>query len=932
MKRKFLTLVPITFLLCSCKFKIKWPWSKETKPDPVHQQQVVDTIDDVDTVDDTIHATSVSAEPNASFYLKVGETRDLKMTLSPSPTLTSEKTFTWTCADACVKVEVDSTNSAKAKVTGLKAGDATITATNDFSNILTKDFKVKVIDFNVDNNYLWQYSSTDRAQFGYDYGTAKAGTPSGTAVLAGKEWSYTRSKASSLQTSNGALGFGKNGEPETSVHLETESNRIVEKIVIQAASAHSLGKMTVKVGDTVLINNETLSAISYDEVPTIESDLSSASGNISIDFVTPEYDPSQVDNPDYVAPGAVYLKSILIYYANEDIDHLEIGAHSRHQIDWTEGDVFSTVGLAIDKVTVRGTHLPINCEEEFKTGKLVCIEPNMSEASHELQKVYLKYTIEGYHDSFELSYDIHVRGNDWIPEKIEISGVVIEQHLIAGDDVSYDQLSIKVIYDTETSDYSVYPFEDNGIFTFTYGSGDADPFVAEAVMSNGFNMYVSGTFGKTSPTVISGSYKVNPGILFVQDAVYDKIDFRKAALVDELGLNSSYKEVTYKTSNERLTLHFDSVKKDGRYDNKNIKLPATNKNFQLVVNDKNRCIDNVNIQFADTSSKSNAYRLCESVFGGTIYGEPVVQAEYNKIVARNLTSVTNAVELIPGLASNESSLSTTCTGIVSILVRYNDNAHVDYEISAGETKPLKTAYNEGEVFDPNGLTITLSSEYEETSLDITEYIKWYDGSTYATAKQETLLPTSKSVVGEFNNKTIEIAIDSVTERQLSLTKVKNASEITAEGKYYITCPSNHLVLKASTKNGDLLSGKGCSQEETAFGETLDLNILFEDDYFTFTPLENGKFTIRNHLNADPTKCGYIGLTKGGSGTCSASCPNKEFSIEIDENGIATMMISAEAFDTNDVSKGIVTMYLGGGKEVINLYKDNKLNLAIYKLN
>ena len=148
------------------------------------------------------------------------------------------------------------------------------------------------------------------------------------------------------------------------------------------------------------------------------------------------------------------------------------------------------------------------------------------------------------------------------------------------------------------------------------------------------------------------------------------------------------------------------------------------------------------------------------------------------------------------------------------------------------------------------------------------------------------------------------------------------------GKYYITCPEFSLLLKGSSKNADLLKGDGSAQLETAFSENMTLNISFENDYIYVIPTQNGKFNLKTEL-------GYIGLTKGGSPTCSSSCPNNEFDITIDENGICTIGMTVMAYNTDNTEKGMVSYYLGGSKgtksPLINLYKDNKANIVIYKV-
>ena len=323
MNKKML-LLPIlgSFLLTGCKFslfgKTIYLFEKPKDKEP-------EVIPDVDPEDMHQHATSLSystGSPNAPFYLKVGETRNLGVTLSPSPDLDNEKTCNWKIDNAeSVSYEVDSTDSKKVTVTGVKTGTSKLTVTNDYNRNLTYTFTIKVIDYDEDNDYLWQYTSEDRKGFGYIYQTRPEGVTEGDASLNGINWHFTRSKAVTLQSSMGAVGFGRGGEPETHIHLECDNIRTVENFTIEAASANSLAKMTVKVGDTVFINDATVPADYYDTIGTIYSDkdVTPSNGKIEIDIVTPEYDPAKEADPTYKKPGAFYLKSMFINFADDVI-------------------------------------------------------------------------------------------------------------------------------------------------------------------------------------------------------------------------------------------------------------------------------------------------------------------------------------------------------------------------------------------------------------------------------------------------------------------------------------------------------------------------------------------------------------------------------------------------------------------------------------
>ena len=335
MKKKSLLFFPIlgAFLLSGCDFSLESLMFWKNTNQESNQQQNENKDNNPDEKDPDItpdeihtHATSMSIDPSAPFYLMVGEKRSISVTLSPSPDQDDEKECKWNLSGDYIEYEIDSKNSRKVTVTGKTPGTAKLTATNTYNEGLTKTFTIKVIDFNEATDYLWQYQSSDRAQFGYVYKEKPAGDPSGVAKLNGMSWSYKRTHkvndeeveyASSLQSSMGAVGFGKGEAPETHIHFETENDRLVNAFTIEAASAHDLAKMTIKVGDTVYMNEKVVPRASYDVVGTLKTDeVTPATGKIEIDVYTPEYSEEEklADPDNYVAPGAFYLKSILINY------------------------------------------------------------------------------------------------------------------------------------------------------------------------------------------------------------------------------------------------------------------------------------------------------------------------------------------------------------------------------------------------------------------------------------------------------------------------------------------------------------------------------------------------------------------------------------------------------------------------------------------
>ncbi len=935
MKKKLLLILPISLILCGCKITLFGKTitlfekkSKQETPEPIHVDGDPIIIDDIEPDDPTKHATSLSMDPNAPFYLKVGETRNISVSLSPAPTLASEKVMTWSLQGDFIDYVVNPDNTYKVAVTGKAPGVAKLTAKNTYNDTLTKTFTINVIEFDEENNYLWQYKSADRAQFGYDNNDAKQGVLEGDAVLNGVTWHFTRSNLSSLQSSMGAVGFGKGSQPETHVHFETTVDRLVNKFTIEAASANSLAKMTIKVGDTVYMNEKTVPKDDYDVIGSIESDpVLPTYGKIEIDVITPAYNPDLADDPSYRKPGAFYLKSIWINYKPEVIEGIQLAADSKHKVDYYKGENFTLDGLKLQKYSNRGVFIDVDIDHEEELGNFTYVAEDFDTASHIAKDVRLSLAVEGYENPFELTYQIHVRDESWVPVSMEILGTVDHQLLVEGDEVDYSNLSIKVVYDESTQDYMFCDFAESEIFSFLYGT-DGDPFVAEKVMENGYTIAATGYFvpvdGIRTKTV-TGYLAVPAGTLSITEAIFDRIDFRRSATYQKLvdaGLNTTAKALsyTYEKTN-RVRVDFDKVSKGNRLsDNK--ELPKTLSNFYLTILDNNLSIDKLNVEFAKASSKNNNYRLFSSIYGGDVYGDLLTEAHNLKIIYNDFVDHTNNVLLAPGLTSTGSTVNANVC-VCSILIRYREVAHVTYSLSTGDTAPTKVDYQEGEVFDPTGLVVSLKEDGKEETIDVTQYVKWYDGSSYNSAPQETLLPASTYVVGVFHEKTFNININKVDPVAIRVALVTSPDEFDAEGKYYITCPSARLVLKGSSANSDIFTAKGSTQEEElTFGNEMNLNILLENDFVIITPLENGKFTIN-------TAKGFFSITASGNPTCSNTAANyREFSITIDEYGI----VHAEIFRNDGNGEG-PRFYLGcnvsGG--VIKLYNTDKENIAIYKV-
>lgn len=323
MKKSLLLLIPSLFLVAACGKEPAGPVEPDKKP--CNPGPCVDADEDgfCDVCGYPVelkHATSVSGDPSASFYLKVGEEKNIKATLSPTPTRQIEKTFKWKTSSSSIATVTPQEDTAKAVVKGIETGNVVFTATNDYNTDLVRQFYANVINYDDANMYLWEYKTEDRAKFGYvNVDGQKQGVPDGVARLGTIDWTFHRSNTTSLQSASGSLGFGKGDEPETLVTLKAENDRPIKKITIETSSANALSNVTVKVGDNEVINSvtpkyvqgEPMGSVTY--VDEIEAP-NKYNGDILIQFDTPEFDPARADDPTYRAPGAVYLKSIWIEY------------------------------------------------------------------------------------------------------------------------------------------------------------------------------------------------------------------------------------------------------------------------------------------------------------------------------------------------------------------------------------------------------------------------------------------------------------------------------------------------------------------------------------------------------------------------------------------------------------------------------------------
>ena len=451
-KKKLLLILPISFFLCSCnladvgigQFKpfssefwqglsiFGWqPFGgKDNKDDSKNDSTPIEDVD----IDENKHATSISADPSAAFYLKKGESRNVKVTLSPSTGVRDEeKTFTWSITKGDGVTIPSGVTGNTIEITAVKASTGNVvTAVNDYNHSLTKSFTIHVIDFDEENDYLWQYASEDKNQFGYT-SSNKQGDASGTATLNGISWSFLREpEAISINTTqSGAIGFGKGENPETHVHFEAEVGRTVESITFEVASANSLAKMSVSVGETAYMTEKTVPKVTNNALNFITTDEVSTpvSGKIQIDVVTPQMDDSRKEDPDYNAPGAFYIKSILIHFGDtietvtEETFNFKDMYDNRADGDGIFGDLTKTTAkqiqfsqndfdVTLEKVKKEATE---NIPDYAHTNGY--IEVKLNKPGEEIFKVEFKIEYGTTSDSYKTLYGLYVSKSGGAPFK-----------------------------------------------------------------------------------------------------------------------------------------------------------------------------------------------------------------------------------------------------------------------------------------------------------------------------------------------------------------------------------------------------------------------------------------------------------------------------------------------------------------------------------
>ena len=310
MKKKFLLALPIVFLLSACQLSdIFGKSQKET-------QHVTETeiIDDEGAEEYKVHATTLEQKTAKSFYLKVGETKDVVVNLSPTPTDVSEREVKWEInGSSHISLAAnpnDPNNTYKRQVTGLTPGVATLVCTSTYNKALTKTFTINVIEFNEDNQYLWEYDK--------ELDKGRINSAEGVVSLHGMTWDYSRSPAIKTGTYYDAISFGGAKEPEARVTFTTNVSRNVLGVSIKAGSMNSQAKLTVKVGDVYYIDEVTVDRVSNNLMKEYASEeiTTPVKGLVTIEFITPDYDMSLDGDEDYQYPGTLWLKAIGLDFEN----------------------------------------------------------------------------------------------------------------------------------------------------------------------------------------------------------------------------------------------------------------------------------------------------------------------------------------------------------------------------------------------------------------------------------------------------------------------------------------------------------------------------------------------------------------------------------------------------------------------------------------
>lgn len=739
-KTKILLPLSIVGLICSMSSCSCSP-EKDPPVDPP-----IDPIDDVETCSEddevciaTSGAGSISPDPKYIFYLKEGEERTIKANTKSTQEI-EQKKYTWKNLSeenisVVEDVKSDGTNI-NAKFKGLKETEpgspARVSVVNNYTESLKFTFNVNVINFDDDNMYLWQYDSSARKEFGYINEKGKtAGVKTGIANLGNMAWDFTRSEANSLNSGNGGIGFGKKAAPEN-VTLVNKNTRKVKEIVIEAGSTNSLNKISVSVGDKVFADHVTLPKPYHSELSVFRYDCQNAAGDITLSFIAPEYHGEELESNQM--PGATYLKSILIKFEEENITSINVASDSQHKYLYLSNEDFSTEGLKLTKTTASGRILDVPLTDP----NLTITPPDIHAPSHEEKEVKISYTVG--ENELTTSYKIRVRDAEWKISKIGVQGQLAAASLLAGDPIDYSGVKLIAYYEDD-NDFDVLPFNQlHDGFNFTRNLDDSkEVFYAEADMNAGYTVNIA--YGEATAALVVPAATLN-----VTDANFERIDLIKAKEFLKLSTTAAAKSIEGKNIN----VNFDHLKKDDSV------VPLFNNNIYIDVTNPNLVIKDVRFEFKSNGKNYTKYNILASQFSSkyceeTSYGE--VNQETGIAEHLGFEGKQVGIDLKP-TAGNPSYMY-----ISSILVRFNEEAHVNYSLqfAEGGNIPTKVAYRDVDEFNPEGLHIIAKADNDEFApIEVTERMEFFDGSSYP-EKNKVLSPASTSVIGELSGKTIEVS-------------------------------------------------------------------------------------------------------------------------------------------------------------------------------
>lgn len=183
----------------------------------------------------------------------------------------------------------------------------------------------------------WADTWTWTASTKEDLGT----TTTAAVKLNGKDWTVTRDEVNNTSLNYGCIQLGKKGAPEQ-VTLTTSafSGKQISSVSISCASYNGDHKCSIKVGDNVVLTEQSTSTWSGDEnsAKPISVEKLSGSGDISISFTD--------------GTRALYIKSISVTYTESSepqktVKSLAITGEPTNK-EYFVGDAFSTDGLKVN--------------------------------------------------------------------------------------------------------------------------------------------------------------------------------------------------------------------------------------------------------------------------------------------------------------------------------------------------------------------------------------------------------------------------------------------------------------------------------------------------------------------------------------------------------------------------------------------------------